>query len=250
MSNDQLRILTYNTHKGFSAYNRHFILHRLRDALRETNADVLFLQEMQGEHSKHQETQLNWPNCPHSEFIAQDIWPYHTYGQNAVYSKGHHGNAILSKIPLTQCENINVSPVTWASRSLLHAVITLPSNNQVVHIICIHFGLIGFERRHQFELLSKRIDEHVPQDSALIVAGDFNDWTQQSEKRFAQYFGLKEAYQTLHNRYARTWPAWLPMLKMDRIFFRGLDVSSCERPRHGIWHQLSDHAPLLATFDL
>jgi len=249
MSDNQLRILTYNTHKGFSANNRHFILHRLRDALRATDADVLFLQEMQGAHSHHQQTQSNWPDCSHSEFIAEDVWPFHTYGQNAVYSKGHHGNAILSKYPLSQCENINVSPVSWASRSLLHAVVTMP-NNQEIHIICIHFGLIGIERRRQFELLSKRIEQEVPSDSMLIVAGDFNDWTEQAQKRLANYFDLKEAYHTLHNRHARTWPAWLPMLKMDRIFYRGLTVTSCERPRYGAWHQLSDHAPLVATFEL
>ena len=38
-----LRILTVNIHKGFSLGNRHFVLHRLRDAIRSTHADVVFL---------------------------------------------------------------------------------------------------------------------------------------------------------------------------------------------------------------
>jgi len=248
MQENQLRILTYNIHKGFSADNRHFILHKIREALRETDADILFLQEMQGEHKEHEQNHKNWPECSHSEFLAQDIWPHFEYARNAVYSVGHHGNAILSKYALRSCENINVSPFSWASRSLLHGAIKLPGSICDLHIICIHLGLIGMERRRQFETLCKRIDEHVPHDAPLIIAGDFNDWTGQAEKRFYQHLQLKEAYLTLHNRYARTFPAWLPMLKMDRIYYRGLQPLVCERLTHAPWNRLSDHAPLLATF--
>ncbi len=248
MQENQLRILTYNLHKGFSADNRHFILYKIREALREADADILFLQEMQGEHKEHEQNHNNWPECSHSEFLAQDIWPHFEYARNAVYSVGHHGNAILSKYALQRCENINVSPFSWASRSLLHGVIKLSRSIRDLHIICIHLGLIGLERRRQFETLCQRIDEHVPSDAPLIVAGDFNDWTTQAEKRFYQHLQLKEAYLTLHNRYARTFPAWLPILKMDRIYYRGLQPLVCERLTHAPWNRLSDHAPLLATF--
>ena len=39
-----LRILTLNTHKGFTTFNRRFILHELRDAVRTLSTDVVFLQ--------------------------------------------------------------------------------------------------------------------------------------------------------------------------------------------------------------
>ena len=250
MQENQLRILTYNLHKGFSASNRHFILHKIRDALIESDADIMFLQEMQGEHTEHEKNHKNWPDSSHSEFLAHNVWPHHAYAKNVVYDVGHHGNAILSKYAIHRWENINVSPYTWASRSLLHGVITLPDTDSEIHIICIHLGLMAMERRRQFETLCKRIDEHVPYDAPLIVAGDFNDWTGQAEKHLAQNLNLKEAYRTLHHRYAKTFPAWLPVLKMDRIYFRGLHVTSCERPSQKIWNRLSDHAPLLATFTL
>lgn len=251
MQKKQLRVLTYNIHKGFSASNRHFILHQIRDALRETDADILFLQEMQGEHTQHQQNQHNWPECSHTEFLAQDVWPHFAYAKNAIYKVGHHGNAILSKYPLDSWENINVSPFVWASRSVLHGTLSLAElNNQNVHIMCIHLGLIGTERRRQFEILCQRIDEHVPHDAPLIIAGDFNDWTGQAEKRFSQHLELKEAYRTLHNRYAKTFPVWLPVLQMDRIYYRGLQALYCERLTHAPWNRLSDHAPLLATFEL
>ncbi len=250
MSSTQLRILTYNIHKGFSAGNRRFVLHRLREALLESNADILLLQEMQGEHRHYEQKHQEWPDCSHSEFLAQDEWPHIAYAENARYSLGHHGNAILSKFPFISWENINVSPVSWASRSLLHGVIHIPGLTDNLHIICIHLGLMSAERRKQFDILCRRVEEHVPRDSPLIVAGDFNDWTQQAEKLFSQRFELKEAYQTLHKRHARTWPAWLPILKMDRIYYHGIEPSFCERLDQGIWQRLSDHAPLIATFEL
>ncbi len=250
MQESQLRVLTYNIHKGFSSGNRHFILHQIRDALVATDADILFLQEMQGEHKEHAEKHHDWPECSHSEFLAEEVWPHFAYAKNAVYSVGHHGNAILSKYPLQSWENINVSPFAWASRSVLHGVIALPESNRDLHIMCIHLGLIGMERRRQFELLCKRIDEHVPHDSPLIVAGDFNDWTGQAEKRFYRHLDLKEAYQTLHQRYARTFPAWMPVFQMDRIYFRGLQLEFCERLTQPPWNRLSDHAPLQAGFSL
>ncbi len=250
MSKNQLRILTYNLHKGFNTGNRQFTLHPIRDALVETNADIMLLQEIQGEHSKHGLIHDTWPEGLHSEFLAKDVWPHHAYGKNAIYEVGHHGNAILSKFPLVSWENINVSPFSWASRSLLHGEVQLPWSDEVLHIICIHLGLTGIERRKQFGLLCDRIQAHVPDNSPLIVAGDFNDWTGQAEKRLAQRLNLKEAYRTLHNRYARTWPSWMPMLKMDRIYYRGMEPTLCGRPPHSSWNQLSDHAPLIAAFDL
>ena len=43
-----IRILTLNMHKGFSAFNRRFILHELREAIRNEAADVVLLQEVLG----------------------------------------------------------------------------------------------------------------------------------------------------------------------------------------------------------
>ncbi|MCK5666659.1 MAG: endonuclease/exonuclease/phosphatase family protein, partial [Thiotrichaceae bacterium] len=222
MRKNQLRVLTYNIHKGFSVGNRYFILHQIREALIKTDADILFLQEMQGKHSEHEKKHTNWPECSHSEFLAKDIWPHFAYGKNAMYKVGHHGNALLSKYALLRWENINVSPFVWASRSLLHGVIQLPESSSELHIICIHLGLLGMERRRQINTLCQHIEAHVPRDAPLIAAGDFNDWTGQAEKQFYQHLNLQEAHQTLHNRYAKTFPAWLPMLQMDRIYYRGL----------------------------
>jgi len=248
--NDTVRVLTYNIHKGFDTGNRRFVLQQIRDALIGADADLLFLQEIQGQH-QHKEKQVSgWPTAAsQAEFIAEGVWPHHVYGKNAIYDAGHHGNAIVSRYPFETWENINVSPFSWASRSLLHGVIRL-KNATVLHALCVHLGLIGFERRRQLQELCARIEQHVPHDAPLIVAGDFNDWPQQAERQFHDYLGLEEVFRKIHGRHARTFPAWLPLLAMDRIYFRGLKPMDCQRLSHAPWHLLSDHAPLVADFAL
>jgi endonuclease/exonuclease/phosphatase family metal-dependent hydrolase len=250
MPESHLTILTYNIHKGFSADNRRFVLHQIRAALLATNADVLFLQEIQGEHYRHQQHIKGWPDCAQIEFLGKGAWPHCAYGQNATYSDGHHGNAILSKFPVISWENINVSSFRRASRSLLHGVLDIPGRDSSVHIICLHFGLFAVERQRQITALCERIDSHVPHDAALIVAGDFNDWRDVAEQHFSKHLVLQEAFHSLHGRRARTFPSWLPLLPVDRIYYRGVQPIFCERLLHAPWPNLSDHVPLIARFQL
>ncbi|GBH09292.1 Metal-dependent hydrolase [Pseudomonas syringae pv. actinidiae] len=39
-----------NMHMGFGIFNRRFILPELREAVRSVSADIVFLQEVHGEH--------------------------------------------------------------------------------------------------------------------------------------------------------------------------------------------------------
>lgn len=250
MKEKGLRVLTYNIHKGFNPGNRRFVLHQIREALVATDADLLFLQEMQGAHQYREKKVPDWPELSQFEFIAEGVWPYYAYGKNAIYEAGHHGNALLSKYPFESWENINVSPFTWASRSLLHAVIRLPRVETEVHVVCIHFGLTGKERRQQLASLFDRIDSHVPHEAPLIVAGDFNDWLGRAEREFHTHLGLQEVFRATHGRHARTFPAWMPLLPMDRIYYRSFTPLSCERLVGTPWNMLSDHAPLAASFTI
>ena len=92
----RLRVLTVNTHKGFTAFNRRFILPELREAVRSTAADLVFLQEVVGEHDRNSSRYNNWPPTSQYEFLADSMWNDFAYGRNAVYTDGHHGNALLS----------------------------------------------------------------------------------------------------------------------------------------------------------
>src|SRR5690606_26660584 len=61
------KVLTVNVHKGFTSFNRRFMLHELRDAVRSVAADLVFLQEVQGTHHRHASRLANFPQVPHYE---------------------------------------------------------------------------------------------------------------------------------------------------------------------------------------
>ena len=245
-----LKVLTYNIHKGFSASNQRFVLHEIKHAVIKTGADIVFLQEVYGEHSKLQRKLINWPDNSQFEFIADSIWDYHAYAKNAIYDCGHHGNAILSKYPIVEWDNINVSLFKQASRSLLHGKIAIPGCASPLHLICVHLGLFGFERRSQLKTLVRRIRTHIPDHEPLIIAGDFNDWLLRAEQFFHIELGITEVFKSNHGVYAKSFPAWMPMLKMDRIYSRGLTLHATRQMKGSHWRKLSDHTPLLAEFRL
>jgi endonuclease/exonuclease/phosphatase family metal-dependent hydrolase len=250
MGDISLKVLTYNIHKGFSATNLRFILHEIKNFLHHIDADIVFLQEVHGERRISNQRFDNWPNTQQFEFLADQVWHHYAYGKNAIYNSGHHGNAILSKYPIIEWDNINVSMLRSASRSLLHGVIHIPETDQKIHIICIHFGLFGRERKRQLSALVKRISTHVSASEPLIIAGDFNDWREQAEHYLHRDLGVKEVFKITRGAYARTFPSWMPILSMDRIYYRGLDIIDCNRLHGQPWHRLSDHIPLLAEFRL
>lgn len=138
-----------------------------------------------------------------------------------------------------------------ASRSLLHGTVQVPGIHQKIHIICVHLGLFRHERERQLLTLVKRINSHVLSDEPLIIAGDFNDWGSRAEHFLNRDLGVREVFKMTHGAYARTFPAWLPVLSMDRIYYRGLNVISCNNHVNGLpWKRLSDHVPLFAEFKL
>ncbi|VEA04705.1 Endonuclease/Exonuclease/ phosphatase family protein [Salmonella enterica subsp. salamae] len=69
--NFSFKVLTINTHKGFTAFNKRFILPELRDAVRTVGADIVCLQEVMGAHEVHPLHIENWPDTTHYEFFGR-----------------------------------------------------------------------------------------------------------------------------------------------------------------------------------
>lgn len=237
-----LKVATYNIHKGLSAFNRRFVLHELRECLRELNADIVFLQEVQGEHRLHAQRHADYPKVPQHEFLADPFWQHHAYGMNSVYETGHHGNAILSRFPIVQMRNRDVSAHRFEQRGLLHCEIDV--KGQPVHCFCIHFGLFAHGRRQQMRVLIEHVKAEVPDDAALLIAGDFNDWRNELTRGLNDSLGVQDVFQLNHGHPARSFPAAFPVLKLDRIYARGFDVVGCAV--HG-GRRKSDHAALSAN---
>jgi endonuclease/exonuclease/phosphatase family metal-dependent hydrolase len=286
-----LRVATYNIHKGvirdLFGLRRVSRIHELRDRLHELDADLVFLQEVQGRHTRHAEHFESWPDEPQDQFLAKSPTLRHTfetaYGRNANYLHGHHGNALLSRFPILGRENRDVSDHALEKRGILHCRVDV--GGREVHCFVAHFGLLARSRARQAEALIDWIAREVPSDAPLIVAGDFNDWRNQLSPRLCDSLGVHEVFDVVNAgsrvtervvrfvrdrlaergavevasrlprmvravRTARTYPALVPWLRMDRIYVRGFEVRDAQVLRGAQWAQLSDHSPLFADLHL
>lgn len=245
----RIRVLTVNTHKGFTAFNRRFILPELREAVRSTSADIVFLQEVLGGHDRHATRFANWPQMSQYEFLADSMWPEFAYGRNAVYPDGHHGNALLSKYPIMHYRNLDVSITGPERRGFLHCVLQVPGHDDGVHAICVHLSLMEHHRQQQLALLRQLLDS-LPAHAPVIIAGDFNDWQLKGNATLARYGDLHEAFEHNLGSLPKTYPARFPLLRLDRIYLRN---ASSHDPRilgTRPWTHLSDHLPLAVEIHL
>lgn len=241
--NRKLRITTYNIHKGVSSFNARLVLHEQRQLIRHFDADIVFLQEVRGEHKRHSAL----TSGGQFEFLADSIWPDFAYGKNAVRSEGHHGNAILSKYPIVSWENEDVSASSAEQRGLLHCEVAIPGWDQHLHCVCVHLGLFSHWRCQQLNALCARIRQTVPHDAPLIVAGDFNDWNQQACSTLSSSLHLQDAFVHAHGKPAKSFPSVLPIFRLDRIYIRGFQVHHAEVHGGINYANTSDHAALSAV---
>lgn len=125
-------------------------------------------------------------------------------------------------------------------------MLRLPDGEREVHAICIHLGLREVHRQQQLRLLEQRIGQ-IPADAPLVVAGDFNDWRQKAD---LSQSGLQEVFIHAHGKPARTFPARLPLLPLDRIYVRNLTIHNPRVLTTRPWSHLSDHVPLSVEIEL
>ena len=242
-----IRIATFNIHKGVTHFNARFALHKQRELLRKLQVDIVFLQEVQDVHTKNSKRFMTWPAAGQVEFLADAAWPAFAYGKNSVYPAGHHGNALLSKFPITLTNNQDISAHTSEQRGMLHCEINIPNWDEPLHTICVHFGLFANWRKRQLETVASFIEQHVPANAPLIIAGDFNDWSLRGGRIFAKRLHVHEVFEHHTGHAARSFPSWLPLLRLDRIYARGFTVKHAETYSGPQFIQLSDHAILTAT---
>ncbi|SCK22811.1 endonuclease/exonuclease/phosphatase family protein [Vogesella sp. LIG4] len=238
-----ISVVTYNLHKGMSPLGRRALMPEIAGALQGLDPDVLFLQEVQGRHLEREQQHQGWPQ---HDFLAGQLTRHASYGMNARYDHGHHGNAVLSRFPIAAAANHDLTVNRLEQRGLLHTLIQPQGWAQPVACLCGHFNLLARDRRRQYQVLLRYIRQHIPADMPLILAGDFNDWQREADELLKAATGLAEAFVSHTGRHARSFPARLPLLPLDRIYLRGLEVESVVVCRGQPWSHLSDHLPLLA----
>src|SRR5471030_577353 len=270
----KIRVATYNIHKGVSAIRSQPRVLALKQAIGLFDADVVFLQEVQGRHDLNaaqygaeHHGHKHWPEAAQHEFLAGESRHAHTaYGMNAIYDHGHHGNALLSAFPIAQMHNHDVSDHAYEQRGILHCVLDTPS--APVHCYVVHLGLFEAGRGRQTAALIEAVMASAPDGEPVIIAGDFNDWRNTLGAKLRDALGVVEVFDQIGGSStldelaralsprkssitpARTFPAALPFFRLDRIYVRGFQVDHAEVMHGTLWAKLSDHAPIVSALTL
>lgn len=234
----RLKVLSYNIHKGKAFFSRKKTWHLLEELLIMTDPDIVFLQEF-----------LNDPDAQSLlETMADKLWTHHSYGQNATMGDYHYGNAIISKLPITQTLNTNISTHPFEKRGLLYARIE-PEPNHNLHLFCTHLDLLERGRKKQVVKIQRALEAIVPSGESLILAGDFNDWRNTLDLSLRETLNVNEVFRKVLGKPVATSPSILPVFALDRVYYRGLEPSSAVTLNHHNLRIGSDHLPILTELD-
>jgi endonuclease/exonuclease/phosphatase family metal-dependent hydrolase len=146
--------------------------------------------------------------------------------------------------------NLDISVSPMEQRGLLHGQVECLPGGQALNVLCLHLNLLARDRRRQLALVESYIQQQTDPTAPLLLAGDFNDWRGEACGLLANELGLSDVFQHQHGRLAATFPALLPLLKLDRIYQRGFVVERAEVHHGRRWATLSDHALLSAVLHL
>jgi endonuclease/exonuclease/phosphatase family metal-dependent hydrolase len=229
-----IRVVTYNIHTCVGV-DRRYDPARIAAVLREIDADVACLQEVDARRRIERHA---------------DQWAFlgEATGCRVILGggdrRGRFDNAILTRFPVLTARSLDLTVAGYEPRGAIDADLLI--GDRVLRVIATHFGLHAGERRLQANRLMTALGETWALDrrgaDAVLLMGDLNEWRGRSGaiRTFDQRLGPSPA--------ARTFPSWMPVLALDRIYADGpavlRDVSVYRTP---LARLASDHLPLVGS---
>jgi endonuclease/exonuclease/phosphatase family metal-dependent hydrolase len=229
-----VRVVTYNIHSCVGV-DRRYDPRRISTVLREIDADIACLQEVDARRRSERHA---------------DQWAYLgvatgcrvVTGTGVYQPRLRFGNAILSRFPVLAARLIDLTLAGHEPRGAIDADLLI--GERVLRVIATHFGLHAAERRQQANQLMAALGEPAPANRreahAVLLMGDLNEWR-----------GRRGAIRSLDRNLgpsaaAPTFPSWMPVLALDRIYADGpavlRDVGVYRSP---LARLASDHLPLV-----
>jgi endonuclease/exonuclease/phosphatase family metal-dependent hydrolase len=236
-----MRLFSYNIHKGIGGRDRRYRLERVIRLIETQNPDLICLQEVaRGTRRSRFDDQ--------PRVLADYLSLSAVLFQPTVrYKYGGYGNLLISRWPWRQTHSVSLRWNDKKPRAAQLAVVETPEGP--LHLANWHLGLAEQERHWQANhLLSHRLfreSAHLP----TLIAGDTNDWRNTLGRGPLASQGFVQLTHPL-SRY-RTFPAWLPMGSLDKVFSRGpLMVREMRVIRTALAKRASDHLPVVLDFHL
>lgn len=233
--------MTFNIQHALDYKNRIIDIDLFINAIKKHCADICCLNEVRGEGPIEGYTDQ-------TNTIA-DRLDYERYFGEAIKVGGTspYGNAIVSRFAFKSTETIAVSETddrseesNYEPRCVIKSV-TEVNGKEICLLVC-HMGLSNAERINAVETICSIIDSI---DLPIILTGDFNTSPDSPV--------LKPLYKRLHDADTKsdkagvfTYPSYAPEIKIDYIFYRGLECTYSEV----ITEIYSDHFPIIAEINI
>jgi endonuclease/exonuclease/phosphatase family metal-dependent hydrolase len=231
-----LKIATYNIH-GCLGVDRRYDPARIAAVLREIDADIACLQEvgLRRATGRHDDQ---------ADYLAEATGCRVVLGAGARGRRGRFANAILTRFPVVAARAIDLAVSVYEPRAALDAELMIGTRR--LRVLATHFGLHAAERRLQADRLIAALREpcspgRQAADTVLLV-GDLNEWRGRSG-------GIRALDRCLRPSAAPpTFPSWLPVLPLDRMYADGPAVLGDVRVyRSPLARLASDHLPLVGS---
>ncbi len=231
-----LRVVTYNIH-GCVGLDRRYDPDRIAAVLREIDADIVCLQEVDARGGRFRLDQ--------AAFLGEATGRHVVLGAAGRERRGRFANAVLSRFPSLAARAIDLAVPGYEPRCAVD--VDLMIGGRVLRVMATHFGLHAGERRVQAHRLIAALaepsapDRHPPH--AVLLVGDLNEW------RGRNGGGIRALDRCLGpSAIARTFPSWMPVLPLDRIYALGPAVLRDVRVyRSPLARIASDHLPLVGS---
>lgn len=230
-----LTLATYNIHRCIGSDGRYDPA-RVREVLRELDADVFALQEV--------EVFRDDPGL--LDYLCEGRPWRAIHGITMERESGGYGNAVISRLPVCSVHRQDLSFKDREPRGALHVRFGLEHRELLV--VATHLGLRPAERRDQARELAATLDAELDapaQPTLTVLMGDFNEW-----------FLWGRPLRLLRGRFPpapsrATFPARFPLFAIDRIWVgpgpRHVHVKKIRNP---LTRVASDHLPLVAQIEL
>jgi endonuclease/exonuclease/phosphatase family metal-dependent hydrolase len=234
-----MRLLTYNIHGGIGS-GRRYDLERITAVIAEHDPDVVCLQEVDCNVRRS-----GYHDQP--AMLARELKAVASFFQrNVSRDRGGYGNLLLSRWPFHRQHGIPLGRPRREPRGAQVVVVDTPDGP--LHLVNWHLGLSETERRWQANHLLGhplfRQSAHLP----TLIAGDANDWLDTLHDHSFRRHHFDQA--TVPPARFRSFPAFLSLVALDKVFYRGLLVQEAHVVQSPLARRASDHRPLVLDFRL
>ena len=229
----EYRVASYNIHRCVGTDDL-YRPGRIRQVLRGLNVDIIALQEVES-------------GAQHGElldfFIEDSDWQY-IEGPTLRRETGQYGNAILTSLPVTRYQLLDLSYRQREPRGAIDLYLRDQHHN--LRVIATHLGLSikerGFQSNRLLDLLDKPLEKNI--DITLLM-GDMNEWFPWSKplRDFKRWFK--------HSHYVASYPTRRPLFALDRIWIKPDQcLVTASRYQSDISCIASDHYPVITALTI